>query len=175
MLWFISNWLLFPTPIRSKRFFSIFIMRTWLSFLEVNFTKACMHAKLLQSCQTLWDPMDYSPPGSSVQGILQTRILEWVAMPFSRGSSPPRDQTQILCLLHWQVGSLLLEASGKPYKSTCLVAQSCPTLGDPMDWSLSSSSVHGDSPGQNTGVGSLSLLQGQKHEGLPITKSPEGF
>ena len=40
-----------------------------------------------QSCLTLCDPMDYSPPGSSVQGILQARILKWVAIPFSRGSS----------------------------------------------------------------------------------------
>jgi len=40
-----------------------------------------------QSCPTLWDPMDCSPPGSSVHGILQARILEWVAIPFSRGSS----------------------------------------------------------------------------------------
>ena len=40
-----------------------------------------------QSCLTLCDPMDYSPPGSSVHGILQARILEWVAIPFSRGSS----------------------------------------------------------------------------------------
>ena len=41
------------------------------------------YAKLLQSCPTLCDPMDCSPPGSSVHGILQARILEWVAMPFS--------------------------------------------------------------------------------------------
>ena len=44
-------------------------------------------AKSLQSCLTLWDPMDYSLPGSSVHGILQTRMLEWVAMPSSRESS----------------------------------------------------------------------------------------
>ena len=44
-----------------------------------------------QSCQTLCDPVDYSPLGSSVHGILQLRILEWVAIPFSRGSSQPRD------------------------------------------------------------------------------------
>ena len=44
-----------------------------------------------QSCLTLCDPMNYSPPGSSVHGILQARILEWVAIPFSRGSSQPRD------------------------------------------------------------------------------------
>ena len=42
-----------------------------------------------------WDPADYSPPGSSVHGILQARILEWVAIPFSRESSRPSDQTQV--------------------------------------------------------------------------------
>ena len=47
---------------------------------------------------TLCDPMDYSPPGSSVHGILQARILEWVAIPFSRGSSPPSDRTRISCV-----------------------------------------------------------------------------
>ena len=43
---------------------------------------------------TLCDPMDCSPPGSSVHGILQARVLEWVAISFSRGTSRPRDQTQ---------------------------------------------------------------------------------
>ena len=46
---------------------------------------------LAQSCLTLCDPMDYSLPGSSIDGVLQARILEWVALPFSRGSSQPRD------------------------------------------------------------------------------------
>ena len=46
--------------------------------------------KVAQSCPTLDDPMDCSPPGSSVHGILQARIQEWVAFPFSRGSSQPR-------------------------------------------------------------------------------------
>ena len=48
-----------------------------------------------QSCPTLWDPMDCRPPGSSVHGILQARILEWLAISFSRGSSRPRDQTWV--------------------------------------------------------------------------------
>ena len=48
-----------------------------------------------QSYLTLCDPMDCSPPGSSVRGILQARRLEWVAIPFSRGSSRPRDGTQV--------------------------------------------------------------------------------
>ena len=56
---------------------------------------ACVCAKSLQSCQTLCQPMDCSLPGSSVIGILQARILEWVAIPSSRGSSCPRDQTLI--------------------------------------------------------------------------------
>ena len=55
-----------------------------------------MHAKSLQLCLTLWDPMECSPPGSSVHGILQARILEWVAIPSFRELSPPRDQTTSL-------------------------------------------------------------------------------
>ena len=52
-----------------------------------------------QSCPTLCDPMDCSPPpGSSVHGILQARILGWVAIPFSRGSSQPRDWTWVSCI-----------------------------------------------------------------------------
>ena len=57
----------------------------------------CIHAKSLQSCPTLWDPMDCSLTGSSVYGISQARILEWVAIPFSRGSSQPRDRTWLSC------------------------------------------------------------------------------
>ena len=57
-----------------------------------------VHTKLLQLCLTLCDPTDWSLPGSSVHGILQARTLEWVAMPSSRGSSQPRDQTQISCI-----------------------------------------------------------------------------
>ena len=51
-----------------------------------------------QSCLILFEPMDDRPPGSSVHGIFQARILEWVAIPFSRGSSRPRDQTQVSAL-----------------------------------------------------------------------------
>ena len=48
-------------------------------------------SEVVQSCPTLWDPMDCSLPGFSVHGILQARILEWVAVSFSRGSSQPKD------------------------------------------------------------------------------------
>ena len=56
---------------------------------------AAVAAKSLQSCSTLCDPIDGSPPGFPVPGILQARILEWVTISFSRRSSRPRDQTQV--------------------------------------------------------------------------------
>ena len=52
-------------------------------------------------CLTLSDPMDCSPPGSSVHGILQARIQEQIAMSYSRGSSRPRDRTQVSCTGRW--------------------------------------------------------------------------
>ena len=76
------------------------------TFLVRHVVCVCMHAKSLQSYATLYNPMDCSPPGSSVLGILQTRILEWIAMPSSKGSS-------LQCLLHWQASSLPLEPPGK--------------------------------------------------------------
>ena len=63
-------------------------------------------------CPTLCDPMDYSLPGSSVQRILQARILEWIAIPFSRGSSWPWDWTRSPVV---KADSLLSEPWGKPY------------------------------------------------------------
>ena len=61
----------------------------------------CMHATSLQSCLTLYDPMEWGLPGSSVHGILQARVLEWVATSSSRGSSWPRDRTYISCIVRW--------------------------------------------------------------------------
>ena len=51
-----------------------------------------------QSCMILWDHVVCRPPGSSVHGIFQERLLDWVAIPFSRGSFLPRDQTQLSCI-----------------------------------------------------------------------------
>ena len=81
---------------------------------HVGFYRAYLHVKLLQSCPTLCDPMDYSLQGSSVHGIFQLRILKWVAMPSSRGSSQLRDWTCISSLLNWQAGSLPLHYLGSP-------------------------------------------------------------
>ena len=60
-------------------------------------TRACSCVLSLQLCLTLCDPVDCSHQASSVHGILQARTLEWVAMPSSRGSSPPRDWTHVSC------------------------------------------------------------------------------
>ena len=120
--------------------------RDWSDLAEAASITECFHAKSLQLCLTLCDPMDCSLPGSSVHGITQVRILEWVAMFSSRWPSWSRDQTHISC---W--GEVVL---------LCLVAQSCPTLCNPTDCSPPGSSVHGDSLGKNTGVGCHVLLQG---------------
>ena len=54
--------------------------------------------KWLRAYPTLANPMDFSPPSSSIHGISQARILEWVAISFSRGSSQPRDRTWVSCI-----------------------------------------------------------------------------
>ena len=73
-------------------------------------------SEVAQSCWTLWDPMDCSLPGSSVCGIFQARILEWVAISFSRRSSQPRDpalKADVLPLSH-QGSPYTAEPPGKP-------------------------------------------------------------
>ena len=107
---------------------------------------SCTCAKLLQPCPTLCDPMDCSPPGSSVHGILQTaggcHFLLQEMVPI-QGLN-----------LHLLQSSTLARMEG------CVGPQSCPALSDPMDCGPPDSSVHGDSPGKNTGVGCHALLQG---------------
>ena len=108
--------------------------------------------------------MHCRPPGVSVHGIFRARILEWVAISFSRRSSPPRDQTRVCRIVDRRVyrlshqGSIAKELesissityngneSGKEYIYTCMCDQSlqlCPALCNPMDCSLSASSIHG--------------------------------
>ena len=83
---------------------------------EILFSPAAAAAKSLQSCPTLCDPIDGSPPGFPVPGILQARTLEWVAIFLFQ------------CM---------------KVKSESEVAQSRPTLRDPMDYSQPGSSIHG--------------------------------
>ena len=178
----------------------------------------------IQSCPTLCNPMDCSPLGSPVHGILQARILKWVVISFARVSLWPRDWVRISCLipgkgigyprqcswvslvaqmvkipsvvqetwvqslgweeplkedmathsdiLAWKIpmdrgawraivhGVAKSRTQLSDWTELCLVAQSCPTLCNPMDYSPPGSSVHGDFPGKNTGVGSHAFLQG---------------
>ena len=100
-------------------YYSFFFFYAIVLFFFFNF--ACFSVdhhctcSVAQSCSTLCKPMDCSLPGSSVYGILQARILEWVVISFSLGSSQPRDKTCISeHLLHQQVGSLPLASPGKP-------------------------------------------------------------
>ena len=102
-----------------------------------------------QLCLTLCNPMDSSPPGCSVPGILQARILESIAILFSRGSSPPRDQTQVSCIIgrfftNWttretqkyiQVINKYRIGNNNPLKYSC--------LGIPMDRGAWWATVHG--------------------------------
>ena len=57
------------------------------------------YSPVAKTCLTLWDPMDRSLPGSSVHGIFQAVVLEWIAISFSRGSSQPRDRTRVSCIV----------------------------------------------------------------------------
>ena len=74
-------------------------VHTWKisSFVDASYNEK-MKVLVTQSCPTLCDPTESSLPGSSVHGIFQLRILEWVAIPFSRGSSWPRDRTRVSCI-----------------------------------------------------------------------------
>ena len=67
----------------------------WLSIFPWNIKLKKVKTEVTQSCPTLCNPMDCSLPGSSLHGILQARVLEWVDISFSRGSSRSKDQTQV--------------------------------------------------------------------------------
>ena len=116
------------------------------------------HSSHVQLFGTL---MDSSPSGSSVHGILQARILEWVAMPTSKGSSWPKDWTrifynscigrQVLYHQHHLGSPYCLSESESESESRSVMSDSLRPHGLHRPW---------NSPGQNTRVGSLSLLQG---------------
>ena len=95
--------------------------RWFLLILCPLFLISCLQCDLLccwaQSCPALCSPVVCSPPGSSVHGLFQARILEWVAMPSSRGSSPPRDQTHISCVVCFGRQILYLHCLGSPHTS----------------------------------------------------------
>ena len=84
-----------PGTMNMVKYDQDYINTTWQrDFCSFELLITWVRVKSLQSYLNLCNPMDCSPPGPSVHGILQARILEWVAMPSSRGSSQPRDQTR---------------------------------------------------------------------------------
>ena len=90
-------------------------LRSWLFVTPWTVADVCMGAQSLRSCLTLCDPMNCSPPGSSVHGILQARILEWVAMLSSRGSSWHQElNPYLLHLLHCRQVLYPLSHLGNP-------------------------------------------------------------
>ena len=89
-------------------------LKNWVEFPVPYSRFSLLTCSVVQSCPTLCDPLDCSPPGSSVHGIVQARILERVAISSSRGSSQFRDRTCLLNLLHRQVDSLPLCHLGSP-------------------------------------------------------------
>ena len=95
-----------PPSIRVFSNESVLLMR-WARYWSFSFSiipskdhhihiySVLVYVELLQSCTTLCNPVDCTLPSSSIHGLLQARLMEWVAKPFSRASSQPRDQTQI--------------------------------------------------------------------------------
>ena len=120
-----------------------------------------MHVgSVTQSCRTFWDSC--SPPNSSVHGIFQARILEWVSISYSRGSSWPRIWTCVSCasctdriLYHWATWEALASVCALPTQSL----PSLPALCDPMDCSWPGSLSMGFSR-QEYWSGCQALLQG---------------
>ena len=106
-------WLLHQLHLRSQRLGTPALWDT--SILPVLSVSVYMCANSLPSCLILCDPVDCSPPGSSDHGILQARILEWVAMPSSGGSSQPRIWNGISCVPVFQAYSLPLSRGGSPF------------------------------------------------------------
>ena len=83
------------------------------SLIFKNVHESESESEVAQSCPTLCDPMDCIPPGSSIHGVLQARVLEWGAISFSRGSSRPRDRTWVSripgrCFNLWPTRELII-------------------------------------------------------------------
>ena len=117
-------------------------------FIIVPNWQKCKWSEVAQSCPTLSDPMDCTLPGSSVHGIFQARVLKWAAISFSRGTSRPRDQTQVSCIVGRRFTVWATREAQPETKSTSSTLQ--------VD------SLPFEPPGKpkNTGVGSLFLIQG---------------
>ena len=138
------------------------------SYMGKEFKKRlCVYAQV-QLYLTPCDPMDCSPPGSSVHGILQARILEWVAMPSSTGSSRPRDQTRVSyvsftarqILYCWTIRANNSLSAGIHQREECRVSPPSSPTPEGQYW------AHYRSPGKGSGhpavwVEVMILMRGQ--------------
>ena len=132
---------------------------------------------ITQLCPTLFDPMDCISPGSSVHGVLQARILDWVAIPFSRGSSLPRDQTQVswiaggfftIWAIIWKPKGFQREARWKHWLSS-LVGSTVHGIFQArmMEWVAISSSRETSWPRNQTYISYVSCI-GRQANSLPL-------
>ena len=110
----------------------------WLCNFLVSMGWEVKWVRVAQSCPTLCNPMEYT-----VHGIRQARILEWVAFPFSRGSSQPRNRTGVSCIASRFFTNWTIREAFSKYAAAAKSLQSCPTLCDPIDGSPSGSAVPG--------------------------------
>ena len=110
-------------------FHLLWIRKPWFIYLK-GFCKNYHHIYIPYKVKWKWScsvvsnslrPVDCSPPSSSVHGILQARILEWVAISFSRGSSQPRDQTQVSCIAGRHFNLWATREAHIPYKFTSII------------------------------------------------------
>ena len=141
-------------------------------------------AKLLQSCPAICDPINHSPPGSSVHGILQARILEWVASAFLQGIFPTQGSNTCLFMSSALAGQFTVHKMNPididPHKQVflsgcvcvcvcvCCGAQSYLALCNPMDCGLPDSSVPGFFLGKNAGWVAISYSRGCSQPGDQI-------
>ena len=130
---------------QGRNYFLIFV-RWWMLTRTTVVIISWSEVLVAQSYPTLCDPMDCSPPGSYVHGIFQARILEWVAISFSKGSSKTRDRTQVFCtagrfFTNWATreAQLFQNICKSNHHAVCVLVALC----NPTDWGLPGSSIHG--------------------------------
>ena len=99
-LWELRMWMVYSILTESQK--------------ETHFSRVCVCCYFSRVWSTLCDPVDCNPPGSPVHGIFPARILEWVAISFSRGSSWPRDRTHVFCISCTSDEFFTAELLGKP-------------------------------------------------------------
>ena len=105
-------WIKVVSMVNLRKCFQLFYCWAWYYLWVYH---VCVCAKFLQSCPALCSPKGHSPPGSSVHGILQARILEWVAILSPKGLPRPGIKAKPPRLLHWQPGSSPLVLLGEPW------------------------------------------------------------